>query len=36
VEITSGLQQGENVVTHGAYNVKLASASGEIPHGHSH
>ena len=36
VEIMHGLHQGERVVTHGAYHVKLASMSTAIPHGHSH
>jgi RND family efflux transporter MFP subunit len=37
VEITSGLQEGEQVVTKNAYQVKLASLSSEAPaHGHAH
>lgn len=36
VQIVSGLQPGERVVTKGAYQVKMASASGAIPHGHEH
>ncbi len=37
VEITSGLNQGEHVVTQNAYQVKLASLSSEVPeHGHAH
>ncbi len=36
VEILHGLHDGERVVTHGAYQVKLASVSTAIPHGHSH
>lgn len=37
VEITSGLKEGERVVTKGAYQIKMASMSGEIPdHGHTH
>jgi len=37
VEITSGLSVGEVVVTTGAYQVKMASMSGEVPgHGHTH
>ena len=36
VEIRTGLTAGERVVTQGAYQVKMASASGAIPHGHSH
>ena len=36
-EILSGLKPGDNVVTKGAYNVKLASASNAIPaHTHNH
>jgi RND family efflux transporter MFP subunit len=37
VAIRRGLQTGERVVSKGAYAIKLASASGELPeHGHSH
>lgn len=37
VEVTSGLTQGEHVVTTNAYRVKLASLSSEAPaHGHTH
>lgn len=36
VEIVKGLTAGDRVVTQGAYQVKMASASGAIPHGHSH
>ena len=36
VEIVSGLKAGEQVVARGAYQVKLASASGIIPEGHNH
>lgn len=36
VQILKGLHPGERVVTKGAYQVKMASASGAIPHGHSH
>lgn len=36
VQIVKGLQAGDRVVTKGAYQVKMASASGAIPHGHSH
>lgn len=36
IEILSGLHAGDNVVTSGAYFVRLASASNSIPHGHSH
>ena len=36
-EITSGLAVGEHVVTIGAYQVRLASMSTELPeHGHEH
>ena len=34
--VISGLKAGEKVVVKGAHNVKLASMSTEIPHGHSH
>lgn len=36
VQILKGLKAGDRVVTKGAYQVKMASASGAIPHGHSH
>ncbi len=37
VEILSGLKPGDNVVVEGAIQVKLASATSEIPaHSHSH
>lgn len=36
VQIIKGLHPGDRVVTQGAYQVKIASASGAIPHGHSH
>lgn len=36
VEILSGLNIGDNVVSHGAIIVKLAESSGVIPEGHSH
>lgn len=36
VEIVRGLHHGERVVTEGAYQVKLASVTTAIPHGHSH
>lgn len=36
-EVLDGLKAGEHVVTKGAYEVKLASASGAVPaHGHVH
>ncbi|PHR23100.1 MAG: efflux transporter periplasmic adaptor subunit [Fluviicola sp.] len=37
VEVISGVKEGERVVTFGAYQVKMASMSGQVPaHGHSH
>lgn len=37
VEIVSGLDAGEWVVTKGVYQVRMASMSGQLPaHGHSH
>ncbi len=37
VEITSGLEVGEMVVSIGAYQVKMAAMSGAVPaHGHDH
>ena len=37
VQIVSGLDAGERVVTKGAYMIKLASQSGSVPsHGHEH
>ena len=37
VQVFSGVEEGERVVTKGAYQIKLSSASGELPaHGHSH
>ena len=36
VQIIKGLHPRDRVVTQGAYQVKMASASGAIPHGHSH
>lgn len=36
-EITGGLTTGEMIVTRGAYQVKMASLSGQVPaHGHTH
>ncbi len=36
-EVLQGLKAGDRVVTKGAYEVKLASASGAVPaHGHAH
>jgi membrane fusion protein, heavy metal efflux system len=37
VEIHSGLQNGDRIVTRGAYQIKLAELSGDLPiHGHTH
>lgn len=37
VEVVSGLKEGERVVTKGAYQIKMAAMSGQVPaHGHSH
>jgi len=37
VQILSGINQNERVVTKGAYQIKLATASGALPaHGHEH
>lgn len=36
VEVISGVSENDRVVTRGAINVKMAAASGAIPHGHSH
>lgn len=36
VAILKGLQPGDRVVTTGGYQVKLASSSAEIGHGHAH
>jgi membrane fusion protein, heavy metal efflux system len=37
VLVLAGLNEGERVVTKGAYQIKLATASGAIPaHGHAH
>lgn len=36
IEILSGLKAGEEVVSDGAYYVRLAGMSTAIPHGHSH
>lgn len=37
VRILSGVEEGERVVTKGAYNIKLSVASGTLPaHGHEH
>jgi len=34
--ILSGIQAGDKVVAIGAYHLKMASMSSEIPHGHTH
>jgi membrane fusion protein, heavy metal efflux system len=37
VQVLSGITEGERVVTKGAYQIKLAQASGTMPaHGHEH
>ena len=36
VMILSGINSGDVIVTEGAYQVKLASTSSAIPHGHEH
>lgn len=36
VEVLSGIEPGERVVTRGAVNLKMAASSGTIPHGHEH
>jgi membrane fusion protein, heavy metal efflux system len=37
IEIEKGIKPGEHVVTKGAYTVRLASSSSDIPaHGHAH
>lgn len=37
IRVLSGIKQGERVVTKGAYQIKLATATGTIPaHGHAH
>ncbi|MDX2359395.1 MAG: efflux RND transporter periplasmic adaptor subunit [Crocinitomicaceae bacterium] len=37
VQVISGVSEGERVVTTGAYQIKMASLSGQIPaHGHAH
>jgi RND family efflux transporter MFP subunit len=36
IVIKSGLSEGEPVVVKGAYNVKMASVTTAIPHGHQH
>ena len=36
VQLLSGIEAGDRVVTRGAVSVKMAAASGAIPHSHSH
>ena len=37
VQLLSGVEEGERVVTKGAYQIKLSTASGTLPaHGHEH
>jgi multidrug efflux pump subunit AcrA (membrane-fusion protein) len=37
VQLLSGVTEGERVVTKGAYQIKLSTASGALPaHGHEH
>jgi cobalt-zinc-cadmium efflux system membrane fusion protein len=37
IEIVSGLQESEVIVTKGAYQVKMQALSGQAPaHGHAH
>lgn len=37
VQVLSGVEEGERVVTKGAYQIKLSTASGTLPaHGHEH
>lgn len=37
VQVLEGVRPGERIVTKGAYNVRLAAASGAVPaHGHAH
>jgi RND family efflux transporter MFP subunit len=37
VQVLSGLEEGERIVTKGAYQIKLSQASGTMPaHGHEH
>ena len=37
VQVLSGVNEGERVVTKGAYQIKLSTASGTLPaHGHEH
>jgi multidrug efflux pump subunit AcrA (membrane-fusion protein) len=37
VEVKEGVAEGERIVSHGAYAVRLASVATAIPaHGHAH
>lgn len=36
IEVVSGLNPGEKVVSKGAYHIKLSTATASIPHGHEH
>lgn len=36
VEIKSGVEEGDEIVTEGVYYVRMAGNSHSIPHGHSH
>ena len=36
VQLLTGIEAGDRVVTRGAMNVKMAAASGAIPHSHQH
>lgn len=37
VQLLGGVSEGERIVTKGAYQIKLSSATGELPaHGHEH
>lgn len=36
VQLLSGIEAGDRVVTRGAINIKMAAASGAIPHSHQH
>jgi multidrug efflux pump subunit AcrA (membrane-fusion protein) len=37
VQVVAGTKEGERVVTKGAYMIKLATQSGNVPaHGHEH
>jgi RND family efflux transporter MFP subunit len=37
IQVVRGLNEGERIVTKGAYQIKLSSASGTLPaHGHEH